>query len=112
MQERLTGQEVVERVSSWTMVLFEKMRVFHRRDNTHWALLELAVRHYWGQAPWRSQDLFQKIAREGGKLESPNKPQATGQQGGEGLLHRMFHLRGRQAPGSDWAPLSIKVLDA
>jgi hypothetical protein len=99
-------------VSSWTMILFEEDARVHRRDDTHWALLELAVRHYWRQAPWRSRRPFQRIAREGVKLESPNKPQAIGQQGGEGLLHRMFHLPGRQAPGPDWAPLSIKVLDA
>jgi hypothetical protein len=56
------------------------------------------------------KDLFQRITREGIKLESPNKPQAIGQQGGEGLLHhRMFHLPGQQAL---LAPCSIKVLDA
>jgi hypothetical protein len=81
------------------------MRVL-RRDDTHWAL-ELAMRHYWRQALGGREGPFQRISGQGVK---PDFPQAATER--EGLWHRMFHLPGRQAPGPDWAPLSIKVLDA
>src|SRR5262249_46972121 len=41
------------------------------------------------------QGLFQTISGEGVKLEFARKPQPIAQQGGDGLLQRIFQLPGR-----------------
>jgi hypothetical protein len=99
MQERLTGQEVAERVSSWTMIFFEEDAHFNRRDDTHWALLELAVRHLLeANALAVAKAFFKESAHRVSSLSSRAKPQPITLHGRESLLHRTFQLPGQQAP--------------